>query len=703
MKTTESKQSRFVIKPLPMYKGDIVPKYISKTNIKVPKTNIKDPPDKIKVEKKSVNIRSDIYNGLCIVHAHYEGLVDSDTQFDIQSENQYSPKENIKLADVQMNYQNVRPNVSPESDRFSSDAKQVVTSDNSDNSTNSDNYSLSDDIEKDSADELSADDIDELQQNIEQLNININDNIKDKIENYDVDSNMNPREINDVSFDFIHDFNNIQPEKFRTMRGAGFVKKILGTYYVVTCNHIFVKYARYKGFCLNINNIIVELDMKIHSRIPELDIVILTILSPITIPLTTISSDTDICEIYQKYKNNSIVTGEYIPVSLKKSETSDILQSKVDYVDIQINNNINMIFEQLTSKHIHHIPILNIPVEELIPVKKFVRDYKLDLHNELKEYTKRRDFISRTIAEKVAGLSGSLVRSGGKNIGMICLYTDTNNGLFIKAIPMFLINIVVENTIIRNVKNLMGIQIDTHPCTIDYETECIMGHYVVRDTCSYVNGKKLFNFTEGDIVLEVNGSVFNDKKMIWCDIMNMYVPLNTYMMIRSNIDPHSPITIKIAKQISNDIKSRSYNIMCIPYNNMYRTRITERVCCWRNMIFMELSEDVLLFYKRLGIDIVDTSGCFDKYSNNNEKIVILFNYNNQVPNKLIQTKTYTDMVQKGTTGLNFFYTLNYIGQKKITNMDDLILVISTLKKQKKTTLKLFNDIGSVKLLKIDLL
>jgi len=713
-------------------------KGFDKTSKEIPKTLItslkaKKPPDKVKTKNIQKSINSDMYNGLCVIHAHYEGLIDTDIH----------PEKSISTDQKISNLQDVCPTISPESESFSSD-----NGDNGDNGDNCDNYDNGDNSNNDisnsgddsnidtntnedddlslsistvestdkstdkstveSTDEsTSLNDVDKLQQGVEKIKINNSSKklrspqkvVLSKYKTYNYTDN------DKLCNDFIHDFSNTQPEKIRTLRGAGFVRMIHDTYYVVTCNHILVKYAKYRGYCLNTDNIIVEFDMMIYCRIPELDIVILTITSPISTPLTIISLDTEISDMYQKDKNNSIVTGEYKPISISTVKSDPLeIQSKVKHVDIPINNNIQLIFEQLSSKHIHHIPLLNIPVEELAPVKSFITDYKLDLHNELKEHTKRREFISRTISDKVAGLSGSLVRSEGRNIGMVCMYTDTNNGLFIKAVPMFLINLIVENAVVKNIKQIMGVQIDTHPCTIDYESKRISGHYVIRDTCSYINGRRLFNFSKGDIVLEIDGHIFNDSKLLWSDVMNMYIPLNTYMMIRSNIDPFTSINVKIAKQISDDIKSRSYNIKCTPYNDMYRTRITERTCRWENMIFIELSEDVLLFYKLLGIDIMDTTGGFDKYSTNNEKIIILLNYDKQIPDTSIQTKTYIDMVQKGTSGVNFFYILNHIGHKKITNMDDLMLTISTLKKHNKkaATLKLSNDIGIIKPLKINL-
>jgi len=141
---------------------------------------------------------------------------------------------------------------------------------------------------------------------------------------------------------------------------------------------------------------------------------------------------------------------------------------------------------------------------------------------------------------------------------------------------------------------------------------------------------------------------------------------------------------------------------------MYRTRTTERVYRWRDMIFMELSETIILFYKRLNIDITNTtSGGSDKYSINNEKIIILFNYNKK-PIGMTSTQSYIDMIEKSSMGTNFFYILTYIGQKKIIDIDDLKSTLTSLTKhkhihkQKQATLKLTGDAGIVKLLKIKL-
>ncbi|VBB17946.1 hypothetical protein YASMINEVIRUS_409 [Yasminevirus sp. GU-2018] len=509
------------------------------------------------------------------------------------------------------------------------------------------------------------------------------------------------KDMHNVSFDFIHDFMNFNPENMTTYRGVGYVRKHNDTFYIITCNHIVVKYAKYKGYCYDVAGEMAEFDMMIHTRVPELDVAILTVISHHDPPLSELPTDTQIDRIYQKERFNTVITGEYRPMAMNRSETKEVLQKRAEFLEVPISADVQMVFESLVSKHIHHVPLLNIPVDELPPIKKFVRDFKIDMQNDLKVMNPRRQFISKTVAEKVAGLSGSIVRSNGKMIGMICMYTDTTKMLSMKAVPMFLLDIIFDNVVTKGITQLMGIQVDTHPCTVDYQFERVSGHYINKKTCGYINGKKWINFVEGDIIMEVDDKKFNEHGMLWSDTMGMFVPLNTYTMIKTNSDPYSPITIKVAKQMGDDIKARNYNIMCISYNNMYRTRVSDRVCRWGDTVFIEVSEEMLMFYKRLGVDIVDTVKGFDEYSINNEKVVVVFNYKKPLPEAQLTKKMYIDMPYKGGVGFTF-YSLHTVGQKKIANIDDLVSVIRTIKaqKQKTVTLKLFNDAGVVETMKI---
>ena len=83
----------------------------------------------------------------------------------------------------------------------------------------------------------------------------------------------------DISERFFHDWYNYDPDRSRILRGTGYIRTIKDKQYVITCNHIMVKYASYIGYCYDELSEIVNFNMIIHFRIPELDLVIMEILT----------------------------------------------------------------------------------------------------------------------------------------------------------------------------------------------------------------------------------------------------------------------------------------------------------------------------------------------------------------------------------------------------------------------------------------
>jgi len=551
--------------------------------------------------------------------------------------------------------------------------------------------------------ESDKDDTDEMLDQFKLMKVNTSSEIAKSKMNESVIINDENDSKEQIEFDNsilneIIDFDNFSPDRFRILRGTGFVRKIGEHYYVITVNDIMVKHATYSGYGLDSQQKIIKFDMIIHCRIPEINIVIMKVItSDVTLQELTISNE--IRPMYTAFLKNYIVTSEYIPPGTKESAKST---NTVEYKTLNINNNIALVFDIIKFKYLQQFPLLNIPVDELEPVKNIVRKLKINLKTDLNIINDRRHLICKMIAESLTGLSGSIIRSGNDNIGIIILYTDTNKGLSLKAIPLHLMDIIVKNSIeqnITNVMNLYGIQVDTQPCEIDIQREQMNAHYVLRQSCSYINGKKFFAFSEGDIIVNVDGKRFNQDKLLWSDIINLFVPLNTYMMLKSLITPIPTISIKISKHCKDDSKIRIFNLMSVPYTNMYYIRTITKIYEWRGLIFMDLSLELLEFYRRLGVQIENGFSQNDPYALTNEKIVILFNYeksfSSNISNNLLCSMPYKNY----TSSKHYFYVVNFVGQKKINNLDDLMTSLQSIKtSQKQVTFKLTDINDNIKLL-----
>lgn len=597
-----------------------------------------------------------MYNGICVIHAFYEG-----------------PPDIIELM------------------RKRSYVSEVDTKKN-----NKRNQSLNNSI-----------------QNIDECKLPI-----DQIENMKINNNHQHRQHErQDSQDSIFDFNNFMPDKIRVVRGLGYIRTIMDHQYVITCNHIIIKYCKYKGYCLDDNHTI-EFDMIIHKRIPEIDIVILKITS-ISFPIKYNLSKSHILpellydsKILENYDNmimvNTIITAEYIPDIINSNKNKEI-----EYKIMNVNNNMTLMFDILVSKNVHQFPMLNIPIENMdimLSSMKYYKDRKIDL-----SIIANRKRLFSEIMANFAGTSGSIVRSNDQNIAMICLCTNTNNGFSLKAIPLFMIEMIAKNIIMKNIHNFLGIQIDTYACDLEYQSEKIYAHCVNKQSCPYNNGKRNFIFAVNNIILEVDNKKFNKNQCLWCDLLDMYVPLNTYLMIKSNLEPLIPTSIKVVKQNNGDTKIRIHNLMSIAYNDMHEIRITSNnYHYWNGNIFMELSEELLNFYKRFGILLNNTKIKNVEKERKEEKspdiknininthvkkrTIILFNYQKLLPQTMTQ-EAYLLMPCQDKQR-RYFYVVNSIGQKKINNIEELKTILNTIGAQKKITFKLMNDIGVIKMLKI---
>jgi hypothetical protein len=649
-----------------------------------------------------VKVLSGLYDGMCVIHAHYEGVEDMHSQSPINRRNDKmtaTKKRTVELINEPGKMDSII-NSFDDSKRMVDDSELIVSSVRAKETGVTDNFVSEDRFNTDDKGQTKTEeDVDDLSDN----DNSSNDESSDESESErDEDDYVSPETLND----FIHDFYNFHPEKIRTLRGTGYIKKYVNTYYVITCNHIVIKYAKYKGYCFNTDHSVVDFDMEIYWRCPELDIAILKVSTSIPSTLSVLDVNDETFNTYYKSKKNTILTGEYI-AKANRSDQSNTLQDRVVYGEVTIDNDMTLVFEPLVTRSLNDIPLINIPVDGIPIIKKFVKENKVDLKTELNTMNDRRRFISRSISERLSGLSGSLVRSDGKNVGMVCMFTDTSNGLFIKAVPFSMINVIIDNVLAGTLRRLMGIHVETHTAHIDYDTEDIHGHYITRQSCPYRNGRRWVKFAEGDMIFEVDNKSFNENHMLWSEHLGVFVPLNTYLMIVSNAYPSSQITIKVAKCYGDNIRTKVYNLKCKPYDDMFKIRISERYIIWNNIVFMELSEMMMIFYARLGIQIIDSTKSLDEYSNGKERVVIMFNYDKPLldTSSLEAFRTsYISMPETGTNYSRYFYSVHMVGQKHINNLNDLndTILNLTQRKQKNVSIKIINGTGETKIHKMNL-
>jgi S1-C subfamily serine protease len=308
------------------------------------------------------------------------------------------------------------------------------------------------------------------------------------------------------------DFNNPLPDLLRINRGIGFIKTYMGSQYVITVNHVIINFAKkYVAYCKSIaDGNIITFNLELYKRIPEIDIVIMKITSKHMNHVPELCIDLTDRVIYDNIEDNVILTGEYDPnTDLEKCE-------KTLYDTIKLNTSVEIMFGILKSKLILDFPVLDFNVSKMSNIKDIIKSHRIDFEElkNKKESHLYRDIV-KDLTNRLKGISGSIVNVGGKNIGMVSLFASTNNGFRIKAIPLFLIDNVVKNIIGGCADGLVGIQINTHGCDIEYANKNMFAHYVINQSFPYINGKKLFCFNKGDVILNIDNMEFNEKQRIF--------------------------------------------------------------------------------------------------------------------------------------------------------------------------------------------
>jgi hypothetical protein len=484
------------------------------------------------------------------------------------------------------------------------------------------------------------------------------------------------------------DFNNLLFDKTVIFKGIGYVKNIRDKQYVITCNSVIVKRClKYVGYCVVAGNT-VNFDMTVVHRIPEIDLVIMEILTKpeVDYKIPELITSNKLLPMFNKKANNIVLSG---------SKNPDIKFEKID-----INNNINICFEILKSQLIPDIPLINIPIQNTEIVQKIFREHGINYDKDILNMpndTKRMQII-KLISDNIQGLSGSIIQSNGHNIGMTCIFTDTNKGIGLKAIPFVLIDMIINNAIFYNKPTLMGIHTDNTGCDIEYMKQDMTALLINKRSSPYINGKKMFTFEKDDIITDIDGKKIIEHNLIHSDILGFPVPLNTYLMVQCNHDLTKTVAIRIIRGTQ---KPRVYNLSAIPYDDMHCCSIVAKggILC-NNIIFMELSEELIMFYAKLGIHMT-YNNIHEVAKTKNEKKIILFNYNTQFtfPKTPQDNVYYLSRQHYMYLPLNYssdgkhkcnFYSVKQIGQKKINSIDDISDIYNS-GEDKKISIKLQHE------------
>ena len=485
------------------------------------------------------------------------------------------------------------------------------------------------------------------------------------------------------------DFNNLEPDITRIQYGNGIICEHSQTkkQYIITCDHIILKKADYECYAENINDEVIKFSINIYKRIPELDLIIMQITDDLKIPLKITRLDMLTDTKYTTYDQNYIlmrcgafINNTYI-TNIKK---------------ININDEINLIFDKLRSEYIDDIPLYNAPIINI--GNKKIQDI-IKNNDETQGSTKE-------LFNALKGISGSSLYGDNTFIGLIAIVINDDGNVCIRAIPKFLITTII-NSIINNNNlnfNFLGLQMNTLHAQII--TEGIYNNYNVLITNKNTpwfytsNDNKKTYLEDGTIIVKINDLPINEKGLIYYEQIQTYVPLNTYIMLESiNNGTATIINITTLKDTIKNVFSKKISLLPRKYNDQYVIKLFEddsfekKVIIYNNkdirindglpMIIMELSEEILLFYKKHNITI--KSKLFNENNSNYcidfNKYVILLNYKIKVNlNKKLSLCDYLKFPIKHSKSTHTFYVIKMINNIQIKNINTVSTIINNDKK-----------------------
>ena len=489
-----------------------------------------------------------------------------------------------------------------------------------------------------------------------------------------------------------NDHNNV------TKQGYGYLCNIHNNVMIVTCNHsIGIDPTQITAYTTNKSNELINICSNFKFSVPEFDIAVLDVVNGsellqycynlINIQTTdpddiNHTSATDPLDI--NYTSATKLNNRYV---LKLLQISKLFSKKIDHVE-QYVSDMSITQENIMSNIVPKIPVLS---------------FSCDLSD-----------------QRINGLSGlfiedsSLPKSEATPIGMIISHYNEK----FQAIPMSIIKFIVLKYL-NNKINICGFNIPTRNVKIELEnpvssinsTNTTFFGKLVAENCDtqyeqFESTKKttsLFSFRQNDIIIGLDTKIFNEHGMIYCNLIDYYVNMDTYLMFNciSGRDFFSEFTI--IREKNGQEKKLCPCLYGKQFDILYSADIFNSCVYlyWNKCIFVELSEEIIKQFSSLGIYLNGKIFKQLKKFTKNRKYVILVdinqhlkitNSNNLNIVKLLNKKKPTEISKQvflenmtnpcvNTEIGTQLLVLDKVGNKQINNIADLKTAISKGNKQ----------------------
>jgi hypothetical protein len=198
-------------------------------------------------------------------------------------------------------------------------------------------------------------------------------------------------------------------------------------------------------------------------------------------------------------------------------------------------------------------------------------------------------------------------------------------------------------------------------------------NYDYKDKHSYMNPRK------NDIIVKIEDSEITKTGKIYDKCTGVELDFQTYLALNFTCgDTVSMTILRCNKKRNDDYKEKKIVIRARPIESMKYVQITFNglIVDYKGFLFIEMSEDIILNYYNLGIDIgqfLDKYLIVTPYRNEQEHIVVLIDIDkNRISKKNLDIVNTTGLPLMNKTEKYYMIPiLKKINKKRIFNLKDL--------------------------------
>lgn len=401
--------------------------------------------------------------------------------------------------------------------------------------------------------------------------------------------------------------------------GNGFFVNINDKVYVITCSHIIgLNNVRIFSYNSNNKNGVIT-NLKVHKIINDFDIAILEV------------EGDDITEFV--YPNNQMQT--------KKHDNAGYIIKPY----VENNGKIGQILIKTTFQR----------MENLKFITEMVNGYELPFIN-----------LHANSTCDLHGFSGSIVKNNDTVVGMVMLSDVKTN--VIHVMPFSIVIEIVKACIINDVYDLSVLIFNSNLVAETNESHEVSfyGHMITKSFgIQYsTDAQKSFTLKDGDIIISVNNNPIKSNGNIFCEELNLELKIKTYTMLQFIFKKF--VNIEIIR------KSKKYEYTISGVNPQmyfsYNFQRQKTFLCWNGLIFIELSEDIMKYFKSKGISLVEGKLC--TVNTKQKKYIAIVNVNDMDPKNERIT------------------ILEKVGNSEVANLQSLKKILNKKSFDKTTTISL---------------